>query len=115
MGGFRTWHGIQTDICMGCPPPNDTTYTISDTFAIIVVDTSKIVFPFTAYTNNIIDIFYFSSADTHNKSITLGAYFGLHFTYITGNIVYYYMVDSMVYTTAYGNPAEIITNNLYTP
>lgn len=111
MGSFRMWHGIQNDNCQGCPVAIDTTYSISDTFTINVLDTARIIVPFTVYTAY--DSFYYVSADTDRKFITLSA--GVTSSYYNGNIIYYYLIDSIVYTTMLTNPGETLITNLHTP
>ena len=95
MGGLRAWHGTQNHQCWLCLTSIDTTYSTADTFAINVVDTAKIVIPFTPFTSY--DTMYYASANDSSKTLTFST--GAVNPFYNGYIVYYYLNDSIVYHT----------------
>jgi hypothetical protein len=110
MGGQRTWHGTQQHQCYACPRFIDTTYDIADTFAITAVNISKVVMPFSSFTSY--DTMYYVSADAINKTITFNT--GTVNFYYNATIVYYYLKDSIAYTSTLANPSEDYITSLYT-
>ena len=102
IGGTRLWHGVYNYNCWLCSITIDTFYTISESFAITVIDTTKFVVPFTSNTS--FDTFYYAAKNDTEHTLVFNTGITNHF--YNGFVIYYYLTDSIAYQTTITNPGE---------